>query len=417
MIAASRRGLPRFLRALAGVAFLVLAPGRARSGTEDWSTFTAVGQEEDDESLLDHLLTRPPWSWRDEWERSNRALRSSQGCFTSGQWFVDTDLRLRTPMGRHARFGIDVRDDQSDRVALTYFDLSARFLTAIGTPGVSFRPFYDKSRQDLALFYEAGAETASFARVTFAFEDAFNNLWAFRQTRVGNTSEPYEVHPFEPSVAARLLGRHGRLELEGAWLTPSRKRLAPDPASGAIARETSWGSYGRGAVELRLGRLTCKAAGENRQARSTRTAADSGGAPGADMRRQWAVEAGFAIALGERLEGELTYVYQRRDQSSSPPYPIQRLEANDVLLQAEGRWTIAGSWVGRVGAMYDGITVPRSIGVRSYGSRRESRAYLGLQARFGQVSLSLVEGIELDPEPYEVWWVHDKAFLHVQATF
>jgi hypothetical protein len=29
----------------------------------------------------------------------------------------------------------------------------------------------------------------------------------------------------------------------------------------------------------------------------------------------------------------------------------------------------------------------------------------------------VIEGIELDPEPYEVWWVHDKGFLHLQTTF
>jgi hypothetical protein len=53
----------------------------------------------------------------------------------------------------------------------------------------------------------------------------------------------------------------------------------------------------------------------------------------------------------------------------------------------------------------------------SYGSRTESRAYVGLSARFGQVSVYAVEGLELDPEPYEVWLIHDKAFLHLQTAF
>ena len=36
-----------------------------------------------------------------------------------------------------------------------------------------------------------------------------------------------------------------------------------------------------------------------------------------------------------------------------------------------------------------------------------------------EIGLVLQEqyGIELDPEPYEVWWVHDKGFLQLQATF
>ena len=34
-----------------------------------------------------------------------------------------------------------------------------------------------------------------------------------------------------------------------------------------------------------------------------------------------------------------------------------------------------------------------------------------------RVSVSGVEGIELDPEPYPVWFVHDKGFLQLQAPF
>jgi hypothetical protein len=28
-----------------------------------------------------------------------------------------------------------------------------------------------------------------------------------------------------------------------------------------------------------------------------------------------------------------------------------------------------------------------------------------------------IEGIELDPEPYDVWLVHDKGFLQMQTRF
>ena len=37
--------------------------------------------------------------------------------------------------------------------------------------------------------------------------------------------------------------------------------------------------------------------------------------------------------------------------------------------------------------------------------------------RFGRVSLQVVEGLELDREPYEVWAVHDKGFVQLQTTF
>jgi hypothetical protein len=69
--------------------------------------------------------------------------------------------------------------------------------------------------------------------------------------------------------------------------------------------------------------------------------------------------------------------------------------------------------------MYDRIGIARA-GVDpffTYGSRKESRAYLGLDARFGRVSVSGVEGIELDQEPYEVTFHHDKGFLRLQTTF
>ena len=64
-------------------------------------------------------------------------------------------------------------------------------------------------------------------------------------------------------------------------------------------------------------------------------------------------------------------------------------------------------------------SLPQSgVGVPfSWGTRNESRAYVGVSARFGRVRLDGVEGIELDPEGYEVWFVHDKAFLQFQTTF
>lgn len=402
--------------ACAGLLVAASAVRRAHAGTEEWSTFDVFAQEEDDESVIDHLLTRPPEAWRDEWERSTRAFRTSQGCLTSGQWLVDTDLKLRTSMGGPVRFGLDVQDEQSDRSAFTYFDLSVRVPTkGFGTPGFWFRPFHDKSRQDFSFFWEAGAETAAArARLTFTVEDAFNNLWAFRQTRVGNVSEPYERHPYEPAFGLWLRGDRGRLELEGQWLTPSTKLLAPDAASGVTPRATLWGSYGRGLAELRQAGWRLQVLGENRQARSTETLL---GPAAADFRRQWSAEAALERALGEGVQIEGRWIYGGRDQRAEAPYPAGDLAVIDRVLQLEARWEGGGWWTARLGGLHDRITVSHIGPPFSYGTRIESRAYVGFGARLGQVRLNAVEGIELDPEPYDVWFVHDKAFLNIQSTF
>jgi hypothetical protein len=73
----------------------------------------------------------------------------------------------------------------------------------------------------------------------------------------------------------------------------------------------------------------------------------------------------------------------------------------------------------RLGGLLDRASVSKSgeTGHFTQGTRNESRAYFGFVARFGRVSLSGVEGIELDPEPYEVWNHHDKGFLALQTTF
>jgi len=398
---------------------LGLVTGPAAAGTEEFSTFDVILQEADDESLLDHLLTRTPRAWRDEWERSPQALRTSQGCLTSGQWLIGTELKLRAPLGERARFGLDVRDDQSDRVSLTYLDFSFRFPTGHGTPGFWFRPLYDKSRQDLGLFWEAGTETSEVrARATFTLEDVFNNLWEFRQSRVGDASEPYVKHPFEPA-AWLLVRRPGwRLALEGQYLTPSRKRHGRDTL---ITHTTLWGALGRSSLEARLLGIDWSVAGEGRQARSV----GPGTTPPlqvADFRRQWSVEIAAGRALGPRLEAEARWLYQSRDQdvtSADRLYlPLVFLDAIDRVVQLEARFVIAGGWSARAGGLYDRVTVAKSAAYfPTHGTRTESRAYVGLSARFGSVVMSAVEGIELDPEPYEVWWIHDKAFVHLQATF
>ncbi len=394
-----------------------LLPIQALAGTEEWSTFDVFAQEEDDESLIDHLLTRPPREWRDEWEHAPQGMRTSQGCLTSGQWFIATDLKLRAPLGERARFGLDVRQDESDRSSFTYFDFSFRFPTAWGTPGLMFRPLHDKSRQDLALFWETDS-SALRARATFTFEDLFNNLWAFRQTRVGQASEPYERHPFEPALWLEVRRPHGRLGLAGQWLTPSRKRLVEDPLTRVAPRVTLWGTFGRAAVELEALGLGWEAAAENRQARSAETLPASTDLYGGDFRRQWSAEIAARRAVARPLEMEARWLYQVRDQRTDPPFAARALGAVERVVQIEARCALGSRFGARLGGLHDRVTVGKGGATfPTYGTRVESRAYLGLSARFGQVSADAVEGFELDPEPYEVWWVHDKAFLHLQARF
>src|SRR5437762_3838930 len=132
---------------------------------------------------------------------------------------------------RHTRYIGDWSSDvcssdlsESDISSYQYIDFSFRFPTRIGTAGAMFRPLFDKSRQDFALMWETGSDTSSFdSQLVFTFEDMFNNLWAWRQTRVGNESEPYLRHPYEPALRLRGRGDRWRAELSGKYLTPSRK--------------------------------------------------------------------------------------------------------------------------------------------------------------------------------------------------
>jgi hypothetical protein len=396
--------------------FLLMVAAPARAGTEEFSTFSVYAQEEDDESLIDHMLTHPERAWRDEWERSMQALRTSQGCLTSGQWFVDTQLRMRTSLGGPALFGLDVRDQESDLFAVQYFDFSFRFPTAIGTPGFMFRPMFDKARQDVALFWEAGRETsATVARFTFTFEDMFNDLFAFRQSRVGAQSEPYEKHPFEPAVWLRVRRAAWDAELNGQWLSPSIKRLAYQNDA-QVPRVGLWGAYGSADLVARLAGFELEALGQNRQARSSQDVPATG-LSGLDYRRQWAVETVARHGLGPHFEGEARWLYQERHERSDSPYPDRLLDVVERVLQGEVRYR-ASWWVARAGVMHDRVSRDlQGDYLPSYATRIESRGYFGLGGRFGKVSMDAVEGIELDPEPYDVWGVHDKAFLHLQTTF
>lgn len=404
---------------LAVLALLSGWPRPAVAGTEQFSTFEVAVQEEDDESLLDHLLTRAPRAWRQEWENATSAIRTSQGCLTSGQWFIDTDLKLRTPLGQHARFGLDIRQNQTDRASYDYVDFSFQFPTRVGTFGAMFRPLYDKSKQDFGLTYEAGADTARWQlQAMFVFEDTFNNLWEFRQTRVGDQSEPYTRHPYEPSLRLvhRGAGAVRRLEAGGTYLTPSVKTLLGTPVdfTGSL-----WGASGYGLIEVRAARTLWELRGTTTQAASTMQPKDFSTGDGRTFRRQWSAEFAATRPLFGRVEGEARVLYQSRGEHARAPIGPNRFEAIDRLMMAEARFPVAGEVQARIGAMFDRVTVAHEgmPFLQTYGTRNESRAFVGLSARFGRVSIHAVEGIELDPEPYEVWLVHDKGFLHLQATF
>ena len=131
---------------------------------------------------------------------------------------------------------------------------------------------------------------------------------------------------------------------------------------------------------------------------------DRGGAPASAVRR------GFS------LEGR--WIYSSRDEHYGPPYGPGDFSSLDRIAALEADVRIQPRLTARLGGLYDRVTVSQVGNTPfSWGSRTESRAYVGLYARFGRVTVSGVECIELDPEPYDVWFVHDKGFLHMQTTF
>jgi len=398
-----------------------MMPSRARAGTEEWSTFNPEAQELDDESLLDHFLTRHPRAWREEWERAALAIRTAQGCLTSGQWFIHTDLKLRTPLGRRAEFGLLLRQSEDDAESYNYADFQFRFPTRWGTPGAWFRPLYDKSRQDFSFTWDAGADTtAEQLQLAFTLEDVFNNLWAFRQTQVGGLAEPYERRPYEPALRWASHHRRLRVELEGRYLTPSRKRVIDYGLPVPQRRVTIWGTLGAAAVEAELLGTTWGVSTHNQQAFSTDQAVDGSDGRHAFFRREWHVDVMARRRVLPSLTIETHYLYQSRDARHGPPLGPSSFEALDRMGEGELRWEFRRGWIARGGGMYDRVGVAQAGPYRpfTYGTRNESRAFFGLVARFGAVSVAGVEGLELDPEPYTVpWFHHDKGFLQLQATF
>ncbi|HTK32790.1 MAG TPA: hypothetical protein VL332_12600 [Candidatus Saccharimonadaceae bacterium] len=408
-------------RALGAALLLVAlgAPRAAHATAEEFSTFSVAAQEEDDESLLDHVLTRMPLEWRDDWERSPQGFRTSEGCLTSGQWFQVTDLKVRSPLGDRAELGVVLHQLHDNQRAVDVLSLAFRFPTRLGHIAVIFDPNYDKSRQDFTLGWQLGADTSAFQiDARFTIEDMLNNLWAFRQTRVGGLGEPYLRHPFEPQL--RVVSRHQRwrAEVSGRWLTPSRRNVFE--LGGATEREQYlWGAAGEGSVEARAFGLEWAAAARTDQASSADQPVDFSSGDRLDYRRQWSGEATVLRRFTPRWTASAHWLYQARTELFGRDLGPGLFGGVDRLSHGEVAYRIRDGWMGRVGIMYDRIGIARA-GVDpffTYGSRKESRAYLGLDARFGRVSVSGVEGIELDQEPYEVTFHHDKGFLRLQTTF
>ena len=393
----------------------------ALAGVEEFSTFSVEAQEHDDESLLDHLLARMPLAWRDEWERSPLALRSAQGCITSGEWYNQTDLKLRTGTGQRSWFEFAVRQYENDRAHYNYAELSIHAPTRFGTFGWLFRPARDKSNQDMALMWDLGADTSAFQlQAAFGLEDVFNNFWEFRQTSTGGRGEPYARHPWEPAL--RMVVRQPRLraELGGRYLTPSNKHVVisyGQPDRDIV--QTLWGTIAWASVEARALGLEWEARTTNHQAGSTERPANLSAPETRDFRRQWSVEAAARRRIASRFTAEVRWLYQARTQIHAPPVDPPSFEGVDRVLQVEAAWSATPSLLVRLGGLYDRINIQNS-GITapfSFGSRTESRAYVAGMARFGRVNLQIVEGLELDHEPYDVVAVHDKGFLQLQASF
>jgi len=407
-------------RALCVVALALAAcAARARASTEEFSTFSAIAQEEDDESAIDHMLTRAPATWDPEWARATNALRTSQGCLTSGQWFIDSRLKLETSLGERARFGVAYTDHQSDDATYTNTDLLFHWPIARGRISGMFRPFHDKSRQDFGLGWGAGTDTSAVRiEAMFVFEDLFNNLWAWRQTRVGGESEPYTRHPYEPNLSFSVRQPRVRFRLESRYLTPSVKQVI-DPADPAVFRVAQlWGTLVDGGLDADALGATWYLSGCDKQARSVEDAS-SATATGADFRRQWWVCGGLDHALGAHTTLAWRWTYMERSEDFTPPvgegvfHSIDRVQHIELHGDA---WPTVG-W--RLGWMHDHIDIATGPGVPGFtwGTRGENRLYVGLDLRFSKVRTTGTEGIELDREPYEVAHHHDKGFLSLQSVF
>ena len=405
--------------ASAALLALALLASPSRASIEEFQSFDALRQEEDDENLLDRVLVRHPEAWRDEWERAPNAFRTTEGCFTSGQWYIVHDLQLRTPLGKQSHMDLQLRQVQDTESVYEWLQFEFRFpVLGTGLWGVRFRPDFDKSRQDLALLWDHGdATTPLQVQAAFTIEDTFNKLWAFRQTRVGDQSEPYEVHPLEPALRVVWRHDHGRIEASGTWLTPSRKRFEMfDPA--LRRREELWGVKHALSIEQSFGDWRAEARFDQVQV-SSNVRYELLGGSGHSFRRRSLGEVALRRRLGSRARVETRWFWQDRTQDWLPPLSNSSFHATDRMPTIEFGYAPRTDLVARIGYMLDHVSVENhgTVPGFNWGTRRESRLFVGLQARFGRVRIQGIEGVELDREAYPVTLHHDKGFLGLQTTF
>jgi hypothetical protein len=116
---------------------------------------------------------------------------------------------------------------------------------------------------------------------------------------------------------------------------------------------------------------------------------------------------------------DLHWLYRVRVDQFHPAGPVVWLDAIDRVVWLDSWTTLSPRFDLRIGGMTDRISITTSqpYTFHTYGSRRESRAYVGLTGRFGKLIVTALEGFEIDREPYDVYFVHDKGFISFQATF
>ncbi len=418
MTARHRAGLAAVLLC----AFALGLPRQARASYEEFWTLDVGHQEEDDENLLDHVLVEAPLAWADEWDLASNAFRTSQGCFTSGQWYLDHELKVRAPMGDTTYFELGIREVSDDEATYGWTQLDLRFpIPHAGVWGLRFRPTFDKSQQDAALLWDHGnARTPFQLQAAFGIEDVFDELWALRQTRVGNDAEPYERHPFEPSLRVAWRGAGPHIDVRGHWLTPSRKRFETQDVS-KRRREWLWGARGEGTIAQRFGDYLLVFRGH--QVQSSRSAQwEQVAGDHHAFARRWRTELALSRRLGSRARVTARWYYQERTQVYRPPLANATFTAIDRMPAIEGEFPARWGLALRSGYMRNRVTVtdPDHAPLSPYytfGTRIENRAYISIGKQFGRVRLQGTECIELDREIYPVAFHHDKGFIHLQTTF
>jgi hypothetical protein len=140
--------------------------------------------------------------------------------------------------------------------------------------------------------------------------------------------------------------------------------------------------------------------------------------------RRWRVKGSVTQAVGENAHVAVRYFYMDRTQVYRPPIADATLNVIDrcVMIDSwfDGPWGLGF----HVGGMRDRVTVWSDKTIPLYtpplythGTRHETRVFISIQKLFGKVRVRGIEGMELDQEPYEVSFHHDKGFFQLQTAF